>query len=90
MLANVIALLTSTSKKSGPRRCASRSGDPVFTDASCTATVAVEPLGFRPSTTIVPATSSKAPRTLVTMAWRATNPTRVWLGSMVQVPLYAL
>ena len=90
MLANVISLFTATSKKSGLRRCASRSGEPVFTEASCTATDAVEPLGLRPSTTIVPATSSNAPRTLVTMAWRATKPTRVWLGSMVQVPLYSL
>ena len=51
------------------------------------ATEAVEPLGFAASMTIVPATSSNAPRTLVTMAWRATKPTRLWLGSMVQVPL---
>ena len=85
--ANVISLFTSTSKKSAPRRCASRSGDPVFTEASWTATEAVEPLGLAASITIVPATSSNEPRTLVTIAWRATKPTRVWLGSMVQVPL---
>ena len=87
MVANVISLLTSTSKKSALRRCASRSAEPVFTEASCTATVAVEALGLAASTTMVPATSSNAPRTLVTMAWRATKPTRVWLASMVQVPL---
>ncbi len=88
--ANVISLFTSTSKKSALRRCASRSGDPVLTEASCTATEAVEPLGLAASMTMVPATSSNAPRTLVTMAWRAMKPRRVWLGSMVQVPLYSL
>ena len=30
-----------------------------------------------------PSTSLKAPRTLVTMAWRAEKPTRLWVGSMV-------
>ena len=30
-----------------------------------------------------PASSVNEPRTLVTMAWRATNPIRLWAGSMV-------
>ena len=38
------------------------------------------------STTALPSTSLNAPRTLVTIACRATNPTRVCEGSMVQVP----
>ena len=88
MEAKVISRLasTSTSKKSALRRCASRSGDPVLTEASCTVTSAVEPVGFAASITMVPATSSNAPRTLVTIACRATKPRREWLGSMVQVP----
>ncbi len=84
--AKVISLLTSTSKKSGLRRCASRSGDPVVTEASCTATCAVEPEGLAASMTTVPATSANEPRTLATIAWRATKPSREWLGSMVHVP----
>lgn len=33
-----------------------------------------------------PSNSVKAPRTLVTMAWRATKPISVWLGSIVYCP----
>src|SRR5690606_22978802 len=37
-------------------------------------------------TTISPETSVKLPRTLLTIRCRATKPTRVWVGSMVNVP----
>ena len=34
------------------------------------------------STTALPSNSLNAPRTLVTIAWRATKPMRVWAASM--------
>ncbi len=46
-----------------------------------------ESLGLEPSTVAVPVTSLKAPRTLVTIAWRVTKPIRLWLASRVKVPL---
>jgi hypothetical protein len=33
--------------------------------------------------TASPSKESKPPRTLVTMAWRATKPMRLWVGSIV-------
>jgi hypothetical protein len=39
-----------------------------------------------PSMTALPSNWLNAPRTLVTIAWRATNPIRVWAGSMTYVP----
>ena len=38
------------------------------------------------ATVIAPSTARKYPRTLVTIAWRATKPTSVWAGSMAYVP----
>ena len=42
------------------------------------------------ATSIVPVNDSKLPRTLEAMRWRATNPIRVWVGSIVQVPVSGL
>ena len=42
------------------------------------------------SSCAVPETSLKAPRTLVTIAWREEKPTRLWVGSMLQVPVSSL
>ena len=39
--------------------------------------------GFASSMWAVPSKSPNWPRTLVTMAWRATKPRRLWLVSMV-------
>jgi hypothetical protein len=45
-------------------------------------TSAVEAVGSASSRWRWPARSGKCPRTLVTMAWRATKPTRLWAGSI--------
>src|SRR3954454_22730893 len=47
----------------------------------------VEFAGLSPSIVVVPANSLNAPRTLVTMAWRATKPIRVCAGSRVYWPV---
>ena len=69
------------SKKSGLVRWPSRSAEPVLTDAVLIVAVAVEASTVSPIVR-VPSTSVKRPRTLVTMAWRATKPTSLWEASM--------
>ena len=51
------------------------------------ATSTLEALRSSPSTIAAPSNSLNEPRTLVTIAWRATKPIRVWVGSRVQVPV---
>ena len=41
----------------------------------------LEFVGLAASRVAVPANSLNEPRTLVTIAWRATKPMRVWVGS---------
>ena len=43
----------------------------------------MESAGLAVSMWAVPCHSSNEPRTLVTIAWRATKPSRLWAGSMV-------
>ncbi len=51
--------------------------------AALIVTTAVELAGLLPSSTRFPVNSLNAPRTLVTMACRATKPMRLWAGSML-------
>ena len=76
------------SKKSADFRWASRSALPLSMLAICAVSVALEADGLAPSRVMEALNSLNEPRTLVTMACRATKPKRVWAGSMVQVPLY--
>ena len=69
----VISGNCSTEKKSSPRTWPSRSALPVLTEAVLMTALATETAGFSWSTTTEPSNSSKVPRTLVTMAWRATK-----------------
>jgi hypothetical protein len=52
-------------------------------------TEAVERLGSSKSRSAVAVNSAKEPRTLLTMACRATKPMRLWDGSITYVPLSA-
>jgi hypothetical protein len=49
--------------------------------------VRCELVGFSVSKKPEPSNSLNEPRTLVTIAWRATNPILLWVGSMAYVPV---
>lgn len=69
------------SRKSLVRRCWSRCSTPVSMLSALITTWPEERDGSAPSRWAVPSNWWNAPRTLVTMAWRATKPIRVWVGS---------
>ena len=73
----------SASKKSADLRWPSRSALPVATLAALIVSLTHEAAGFAVSMWAVPCHSSNEPRTLVTIACRATKPSRLWLVSMV-------
>ena len=75
--AKVIFGYSCMARKSLLRRCSSRWALRVSMLAASIVTSTREFAGFSPSSTAVPANSSNEPRTLVTMAWRATKPIRV-------------
>ena len=70
-------------RKSLLRRCSSRWALRVSMLAALIVTCARELAGLAPSSVAVPSNSLNAPRTLVTMAWRATKPIRECAGSRV-------
>ena len=82
MLAKVICGNVSMSKKSLLRRWPSRSALRVSMLAASMVSSRWLAAGFSASKYPVPVNSLNEPRTLVTMAWRATNPIRLWVGSM--------
>ncbi len=84
---NVMVGCSSIARKSLLRRCSSRWALRVSMLLAWIVTVAVERDGSLPSRTAVPSNSLKAPRTLVTIAWRATKPMRLWPGSRVYGPV---
>ena len=71
------------SKKSLARRWPSRSALRVSMLATLMVSCRLELVGSSASKWPEPSNSLNEPRTLVTMAWRATNPIRLWVGSMV-------
>src|SRR5215207_2278908 len=83
----VISGNVSISRKSLLRRWASRCSLRVSMLSALTVTVTDDLLGSSPSSCAVPSNSLKAPRTLVTIACRATNPIRVCAGSRVYWPV---
>ena len=70
-------------RKSLPRRCSSRWALRVSMLAASIVTCTREFAGLAPSRVAVPSNSLNAPRTFVTIAWRATKPIRVCAGSRV-------
>ncbi len=71
----------STSKKSGLFRWPSRPSLRVLTLAASMTTRRLDAAGLAPSMVAVPSNDSKVPRTLVTIACRATKPTWLCAGS---------
>ena len=80
---NVIRGYSFIARKSLPRRCSSRWALRVSMLAVSIVTCTREFAGLVPSSVPVPSNSLNAPRTLVTIAWRATKPIRVCAGSRV-------
>ena len=70
------------SKKSLDRRCPSRSALRVSMLAAWIVSRSCDVLGSSASKEAEPAKSLNDPRTLVTMAWRATKPIRLCVGSI--------
>src|SRR5882757_3494056 len=85
VLTNSIVGCACASKKSALRRWLSRASTPVET-LSTTMLASTRDWTGSSATVILPLTSWKAPRTLLTIKWRATKPTRVWAGSRENVP----
>ncbi len=79
---NVICGNSSMARKSLLRRCSSRWALRVSMLAAWMRRRALERDGSLPSRWAVPSNSLKAPRTLVTIACRATKPMRLCVGSM--------
>src|SRR4051794_38052667 len=76
----------SASKKSAERRCASRWGSFVSTEATCTVPDAVAVARSSPITS-VPSNSRNAPLTVAMPRCLTENSTFEWLGSTLQVPV---
>jgi hypothetical protein len=79
----VISGCSAIARKSLLRRCSSRWALRVSMLAALMVTRAEERVGLAASMVAVPSNSLNAPRTLVTIACRATKPIRVWAGSRV-------
>ena len=85
VLWNVTSGYFSISRKSPLRRWLSRSGAPVVMLSALMTARTDDSSGFS-AIVIAPLTSVNEPRTLLTIRWRATNPTVVWFGSRANVP----
>src|SRR3954471_5897306 len=85
--ANAISGYRSTSRKSAERRCASRSALPVSMLAVRMRIDTELAGGSAGSRRAAPLKSVKAPRIVVTIAWRARMPLRVWAACPASSPL---
>ena len=79
----------STSRKSADFTWASRSALLVLKLEATMVSEADDFAGSAPSSVRLPVNSEKPPRTLATMAWRATKPIVECVGSISQVPVVA-